>query len=118
MIRQERRRTPRGNSTVPLDLYDSKGQVIIGEGRFVNISLTGSMLESRQSLPVRHSIRLQVQAPSKMPLEFVGRVIWRKKKAAAFNYGIRFQPLSTSNAFAHHVTATSSPAAAFSNPHH
>jgi hypothetical protein len=95
MKRKERRRDPRSNSRVPLDLYDAKGRMIIGEGRFLNVSLTGSMLESRQSLPMRKPIVLQVQGPAKEPLEFAGRVIWRKKKTAKFYYGIRFEPLLT-----------------------
>ena len=116
-MRKERRRAPRTYSSVPLDLYDPHGQVMIGEGRFVNVSLSGSMLESRQSLHLHQPIRLQVQAPSKSPLEFVGRVVWRKKKAAAFNYGIQFQPLSSVNMFARQTTAALKPAAAYAHLH-
>ena len=108
MMRKERRGVQRSNSNVPLDLYDAKGRVIIGEGHFVNVSLTGSMLESRQSLHVRQPIRLQVQTPGKSPLEFAGRVIWRKKKTATFYYGIQFEPVPTSPVFAREpVTAYS-----------
>ena len=62
MNRKERRRDPRSNSRVPLDLYDAKGRMIIGEARFINVSLTGSMLESRQSIPIRQPIVLQAKA--------------------------------------------------------
>ena len=112
MIRKERRRSPRTTSNVPIDLYDTGGRMLIGEGRFVNISMTGSMLESRQSLHLRQPVRLQVQAPAKSPMEFSGRVIWRKKKSARFTYGIRFEPLATAHAFARQ------PAAAYSHLHH
>jgi hypothetical protein len=101
MIRKERRRAPRTSSSVPIDLYDSDGQMIIGEGRFVNISLAGTMLESRQSLHLRQPVRLQVQSPAKSPMEFTGRVIWRKKKSARFLYGIHFEPLAKTHVFAH-----------------
>ena len=117
-MRKERRRAPPTCSSVPLDLYDPHGQVIIGEGRFVNVALTGSMLESRQSLHLHQPIRLQVQTPSKSPVEFVGRVIWRKKKAAAFTYGIQFQPLSSVNMFARHNPASLRPAVALTHLHH
>jgi hypothetical protein len=93
MTRKERRRQHRSNSNVPLDLYDPKGRMIIGEGRFVNVSLTGSMLESRQTLRLNQSLRLQVQSPGRSPLELTGRVVWRKKAARSFTYGIRFRPL-------------------------
>ena len=94
MTRKERRRAPRTFSNVPLDLYDAAGKVIIGEGHFVNVSLTGSQLESRQTLPLRRPIRLQVQTPAKRPMQFAGKVVWRKKIADAFSYGIRFMPAS------------------------
>jgi hypothetical protein len=99
MNRRERRQSPRGNSRVPLDLYDLKGRVLIGEGRFVNVSLTGSLLESRQSLALHQPIRLQLQAPGKPPA-FAGEVIWRKRKnTTKYYYGIRFKPMSLSTAF-------------------
>src|SRR4051812_24499442 len=99
MNRRERRQSPRGNSRVPLDLYDPKGRVMIGEGRFVNVSLTGSLLESRQSLALHQPIRLQLQAPGKPPV-FAGEVVWRKKKTTTkYYYGIRFKPMAVSNAY-------------------
>jgi hypothetical protein len=94
MSRKERRRATRTYSNVPLDLYDAAGRVIIGEGRFVNVSLTGSQLESRQPLQLRQQIHLQLQTPGRSPFHLAGKVVWRRKKAAAFNYGIRFQRLS------------------------
>lgn len=94
MTRKERRRSPRTASRVPLDVYDAEGKMIIGEGHFVNVSRTGSQMESRQSLPLRRPIRLQVQSPTKSPMTFAGRVVWRKKLARAFSYGIQFMPLS------------------------
>jgi len=94
MSRKERRRSVRTVSNVPIDLYDRKGQMIIGEGRFINISLSGSMLESRQELPLHKSIRLQLQSPAKAPMDFTGRIVWRKKNSFQFTYGVRFDPIS------------------------
>src|SRR5205823_3455159 len=88
---KERRRAARSHSNVPLDLYDSAGRMIIGEGRFLNVSLTGSLLESRQPLHLRQQIRLELQAPGRSPFHLAGKVVWRRKKASAFSYGIRFQ---------------------------
>jgi hypothetical protein len=93
MTRKERRQTARTYSNVPLDLFDPIDNVVIGEGKFVNVSLTGSLLESRQPLPVRKNIHLQVQSPGTFGV--AGRIIWRKKKAGTFTYGIRFVPLSS-----------------------
>jgi len=92
MQKKKSRRAQRTCSNVPLDLYDPQGHAIIGEGRFINVSLTGSLLESKQPLHVKQSIRLQVQSPSRSPLELLGKVVWRKKRESVFNYGIRFRP--------------------------
>ncbi len=105
MIRKERRRAPRTYSSVPLDLFDPRGHVLIGEGRFVNVSLTGSMLESHLPLQLHQTICLQVQAPGRSAFEFAGRVVWRKRKSvrntALFNYGIQFEAISRAIALAH-----------------
>ncbi|OGR93372.1 MAG: hypothetical protein A2992_06205 [Elusimicrobia bacterium RIFCSPLOWO2_01_FULL_59_12] len=101
MIRKERRRALRTHSSVPLDLYDPRSHVLIGEGRFVNVSLTGSLLESRLPLALRQSIHLQVQAPGKSPFEFSGRVVWRKKRASLFSYGIQFKAFPRTQTLSH-----------------
>lgn len=111
MSRKERRRMPRTHSNVYLDLYDSKGQAIIGEGRFVNVSMNGSQLESRQPLQLHQHIRLQVQTPGTSAFEFAGEIIWRKKKASLFNYGVRFEPISAAHVF------NRQPAAAYAHLH-
>jgi hypothetical protein len=93
MTRKERRRATRTYSSVPLDLFDPVDHVLIGEGKFLNVSLTGSQLESRQPLPLRKSIHLQVQAPGTFGV--AGKIMWRKKKAGTFTYGIRFEPVTS-----------------------
>ena len=90
MIRKDRRRAVRTYSTVPLDLYDPDGRMIIGEGHFVNVSLTGSMLESAQPLKLHQPIRLQIQTPGRSPIEIAAHIVWRKKLIDTFNYGVQF----------------------------
>jgi hypothetical protein len=89
--RKERRRAPRSFSSIPLDLCDPKSHAVIGEGRFLNMSMTGSLMVSRQTLPVNKPIQLLLQNPGKSPFELAGKVVWRKKKASVFNYGIQFK---------------------------
>ncbi len=98
MKRSERRRANRTYSSVPLDVYDPKHRVLIGEARFVNVSLRGSLLESRYPLKLHQTVFMQVQAPTRSPFEFAGEVVWRKKKAAGFTYGIQFQSPSKARA--------------------
>ena len=90
MIRKERRNAPRTYSNVPLDVYDPFGRMIIGEARFVNISYTGSMLETRQPLQLHQPIRLQMQTPGRSPIGIAAHVVWKKKRADKFNYGVQF----------------------------
>ncbi len=99
-MRKERRRAPRTFSNLPLDLCDPKNQAVIGEGRFINVSLTGSLLESRQPLRLQQPIRLLVQTPGKSPFQFAGRVVWKKKKSSVFNYGIQFESVAASLGYA------------------
>ena len=101
MKRKERRRALRTYSSVPLDLFDPKGRVLIGEGRFVNVSLSGSLVESRLPLQLHQTICLQVQAPAKTPFELAGRVVWRRRRASLYNYGIQFESLSKVRALSH-----------------
>lgn len=92
---KERRRAPRAVSNVPLDLYDREGRMVIGEGHFVNLSTKGCLLESRQTLPQRKRIRLQIRPVAKFsPLELSGRIIWARRKSPPFTYGIAFDALA------------------------
>jgi hypothetical protein len=90
MVRERRqaRRTP---SNLPLDLYDIKGRMIVGEGRFRNLSLTGGLIETKKPLPRRSRIRLELNPTGKARLHLTGQVVWSRKKRPGFTYGVRFQ---------------------------
>lgn len=90
MREKERRQTPRTLSNVPLDLYDAEGRMIVGEGRFLNLSTTGAQLESPKPLQVDEHLRLRVQSAGRSPLDLSGRVIWARKDDSQFTYGIQF----------------------------
>jgi len=87
---KERRKAPRTSSNVPLDIYDPKGQMIVGEGRFVDMSVRGARMESRKPLKAKASVRLHVVPSGKPVLELSGKVVWARKKTAGYEYGIRF----------------------------
>ncbi|MFA5975398.1 MAG: PilZ domain-containing protein [Elusimicrobiota bacterium] len=92
-MKPERRQSPRIHSTVPLDLYDPRGRMVIGEGYFVNISEQGAMVRSRNTLASKKKIRLHLAADKESPLQLSGRVVWTQKKRPGFTYGIRFDPI-------------------------
>ena len=92
MSQTERRSVPRTPSSVPLDLFDLEGQIVIGEARFVNVSLKGAQIESLKRFPVNETIRFQVQSVGRSPLELTGRVIWVRKRSSGFTHGIEFNP--------------------------
>lgn len=94
MSHQERRRLPRTHSNVSLELYDPKGRMMIGEGRFVNLSEKGALVQSRQSLHPKEKIRLHVVSGDYSPLELSARVVWARKARPGFAYGVSFDQLT------------------------
>jgi hypothetical protein len=87
---KERRKEPRTISNLPLDIYDPKGRMVVGEGRFINLSTSGGRMVSRKPLKTRAAVRLHVVSAGKSALELIGKIIWARKKTAEFEYGIRF----------------------------
>ncbi len=88
---KERRKAPRTHSNLPLDIYDPKGRMVVGEGRFINLSTSGGRMLSRKPLKARAAVRLHVVPAGKSALELIGRVVWARKKTAEFEYGISFK---------------------------
>jgi hypothetical protein len=87
---RERRQDARIQSKVPLDLYDLKGRMVVGEAQCVNMSQTGAQLKSRTPLKRQAKVRLHVAAGKTSPLQLAGKVVWSKRLARGFAYGIEF----------------------------
>jgi len=92
IMSKERRQAVRTLSSVPLEIYDPKGRMVVGEGRFLNLSTSGGMIESPKPLKARSAVRLHMVPASNTALEIIGKVIWARKNDAGFTYGIRFSP--------------------------
>ncbi len=89
-MEKERRQAPRTASSLPADLYDPKGRMVIGEGRFVNMSEHGALMESAKPLRPKQTVRLRVESAGRTALELTGRVVWARRKRPGFAYGIAF----------------------------
>jgi len=87
---KERRQALRTPSSVPLEIYDPKGRMVVGEGRFLNLSTIGGLMESPKPLKPKTSIRLHMVSAGKSALELLARVVWARKNNSGFTYGIRF----------------------------
>jgi hypothetical protein len=87
---KERRQAARTPSSVPLEIYDPKGHAVVGEGRFLNLSTIGGLMESPKPLKAHSSIRLHMIAAGKSALELLAEVVWVRKNDSGFTYGIRF----------------------------
>jgi len=87
---KERRQAERIVSSVPLDIYDPRGRMVVGEGRFLNLSTIGGLMESPKPMKAKTAIRLHMVPAGKSALEIIGRVVWARKTGSAFTYGIRF----------------------------
>ena len=90
MMSKERRQALRTVSSVPLEIYDTKGRMVVGEGRFVNLSTIGGLMESPKPLKAKAAVRLHMVPAGKSALEILGRVVWARKSDSGFTYGIRF----------------------------
>jgi hypothetical protein len=90
MREKERRNRPRTVANIPLDLYDPEGRMVVGEGRFINLSTIGGQLESAKPLQPNEHLRLRVQSVGRSPLELSGKIIWARKSSSRFTYGIQF----------------------------
>lgn len=97
MIEKDHRKAPRTASQLAVDLYDPKGRAVTAEGRFVNVSTHGAMIESAHALKVQEKLLVRFQ-PGKSPvLDLAAKVIWAVKKRRGFLYGLRFQKYFATN---------------------
>jgi hypothetical protein len=90
---KERRQSPRSHSNISLDIIDAEGKMIIGEGRCINMSTEGALMESPKPFARRERMRLHMPAGVKSPLEVSGQIVWARKNASSYIYGIRFDAL-------------------------
>lgn len=89
---KDRRKEPRATSQIPIDLYDSKGHAVTGEGHFLNLSTSGGLLETQKPLKVQEKIHLRYQPGKEAVLDVDGKVVWVEKKRRIFHYGVLFNP--------------------------
>ncbi len=88
---RERRNEARTHSKIPLDLYDLKGRMVVGEAECINLSETGAQFQSRMPLKKQAKVRMHVASGGKTsPLELAGKVVWTKRKPRGFTYGVEF----------------------------
>ena len=95
---KERRQAVRTPSSVPLEIYDPKGHAVVGEGRFLNLSTIGGLMESPKPLRANSSIRLHMVSAGKSALELLAQVVWVRKSDSGFTYGVRFSQRNPSHA--------------------
>jgi hypothetical protein len=64
--------------------------MVVAEGRFLNLSTLGGLMESFKPMKPKTSVRLRMVPSGKSALEIIVRVVWARKTGSAFTYGIRF----------------------------
>ena len=93
-MNDEKRHVKRRPTTLVFEIYDSEGLLMQGTGRLTNLSDTGALLESAQSLAPDQALRLRLRLKGHALLEVSVRVVRILHKVQVRTYGVRFEPLS------------------------
>jgi hypothetical protein len=92
---KDRRKAPRAPSELTIDLYDAKGHAVKAEGRFINLSTIGALLETPKPYKLSERLRLRFQ-PGKEPLlDVSGKIIWAHPYRRRYRYGVVFDSASS-----------------------
>ena len=90
MPSQENRRAPRRKHDSVLEIYDDDGRYITGLGRLIDISSVGVRFSTTQVLHKGDRVRARLRLLKEGVLTIVAYVIWTKKLAHTYQYGLHF----------------------------
>ena len=93
MGKAERRKHPRVEMRVLLDLYVFGALVSQGRGCVTDLSLGGLRLETEIDFEVDTPLNLRFPMSEEIPLDFMGEIIWKKPGPPGYIYGIKFTDL-------------------------
>src|SRR5579872_2903029 len=90
MNSDDQRRAKRKNSSIVVEFYDSKGALLLGVGRLLNISKTGGLVETGLSFRPEQDLHLRIRWPTHAITEKRAKVVRTHRKKTKQIYGIVF----------------------------
>jgi hypothetical protein len=87
----EKRNDSRAITDVALELYDMSTHELVGVGRLMNLSLTGSCIETTSDLGGRKDLFVRMLLNGQL-VACPADVVWEKPYASVREYGFRFGP--------------------------
>lgn len=88
-----KRNEVRAITDVALELYDMSTHELVGVGRLMNLSMTGSCIETTSNLGGRTSLFMRMLLNNQLVAAPVD-VVWEKSYTSIQEYGIKFGPLA------------------------
>ena len=93
MVKAERRKHPRVEVNVLLDLYVFGSLKSQGRGCITDLSLGGLRLETESDFEVHTPLDLRLPLSEEIPLDFVGEIVWKRPGTPGHIYGVKFTDL-------------------------
>jgi len=90
MSEQEKRQSRRMSARGAVEFYDQDGVLLQGVGRLLNLSVTGSLVETSMQLTPGQVLRLRLQMDHKEPMDLEVTVVRAYLKQSVKTYGIHF----------------------------
>lgn len=85
----ERRRYKRVPANILLDIHERGNSPLRGRGRIYNLSWGGIGIETQTDIPSNEVFFFRVN----LPLEFQGKIVFKRERGEMRRYGIRFHKL-------------------------
>ncbi len=94
--RKERRKTPRIPVRVNIEFWENAKVEKKAKGFIKNISLEGMCIETSLNSFIGNDLIFSLILPDKLRINIYGKIIWQKREADTFRYGIKFTQLDIS----------------------
>lgn len=87
---KERRRSPRTNADLVLEVYDPEGHLVTGVGRVWDLSAKGAKFQTNLRLQVGQRAQIVVRLEDQSRHELPAKVVWARGKGTSSAYGLEF----------------------------
>ena len=90
MAGAEKRKHPRVEVGIMMDIYTRGRFTKLGPGYIKNLSLGGMCIETPADFVVGIPLNLRIALTKSSPFDILGKVVWKQEYPPRFVYGIKF----------------------------